>query len=83
MRGIIQEKTDRVVEILISSMTPFELLSGKILGMAAVGLTQIAIWVVMGGAFAAYGATAAAAANHIEWGCGKEGARAGQTFTPL
>ena len=63
MRGIIQEKTDRVVEILISSMTPFELLSGKILGMAAVGLTQIAIWVVMGGAFAAYGATAAAAAG--------------------
>ncbi len=63
MRGIIQEKTDRVVEILISSMTPFELLSGKILGMAAVGLTQIAIWVVMGGALAVYGATAAAAAG--------------------
>jgi ABC-2 type transport system permease protein len=63
MRGIIQEKTDRVVEILISSMTPFELLSGKILGMAAVGLTQIAIWVAMGGAFAAWGATAAAAAG--------------------
>jgi ABC-2 type transport system permease protein len=63
MRGIIQEKTDRVVEILISSMTPFELLSGKILGMAAVGLTQIAIWVAMGGAFAAWGAATAAAAG--------------------
>ena len=35
MRGVIQEKTDRVVEILVSSMTPMELLSGKILGMAA------------------------------------------------
>lgn len=61
MRGIIQEKTDRVVEILISSMTPFELLSGKILGMAAVGLTQIAIWVAMGGAVAVWGTAAATA----------------------
>ena len=49
MRGVIQEKTDRVVEILVSSMTPMELLSGKILGMAAIGLTQIAVWVAMGG----------------------------------
>ena len=49
MRGVIQEKTDRVVEILVSSMTPMELLSGKILGMAAVGLTQIAVWMAMGG----------------------------------
>ncbi len=63
MRGIIQEKTDRIVEILVSSMTPFELLSGKILGMAAVGLTQITIWVAMGGAIAAYGAAAALAAG--------------------
>ena len=63
MRGIIQEKTDRIVEILVSSMTPFELLSGKILGMAAVGLTQIAVWVAMGGAIAAYGAAAAHAAG--------------------
>jgi ABC-2 type transport system permease protein len=61
MRGIIQEKTDRVVEILISSLTPFELLSGKILGMAAVGLTQIAVWVAMGGAIAVWGAAAATA----------------------
>ncbi len=63
MRGIIQEKTDRIVEILVSSMTPFELLSGKILGMAAVGLTQIAIWVAMGGAIASYGAAAALSAG--------------------
>lgn len=47
MRGIIQEKTDRVVEILISSMKPIELLAGKVLGLAAVGLTQLAVWVGM------------------------------------
>lgn len=47
MRGIIQEKTDRVVEILISSMKPIELLAGKVLGLAAVGLTQLAVWIGM------------------------------------
>lgn len=47
MRGIIQEKTDRVVEVLISSMTPTQLLIGKITGTAAVGLTQIAVWLLM------------------------------------
>ena len=47
MRGIIQEKTDRVVEVLVSSMTPAQLLVGKILGVAAVGLTQIGVWCLM------------------------------------
>ncbi|HET8798625.1 MAG TPA: ABC transporter permease, partial [Thermoanaerobaculia bacterium] len=62
MRGIVQEKSDRVVEVLISSVKPMQLLSGKILGVAAVGLTQIAVWAVMGlglGAYAAVGMTAA------------------------
>jgi ABC-2 type transport system permease protein len=63
MRGVIQEKTDRVVEILVSSMTPMELLSGKILGMAAVGLTQIAVWVAMGGLVAGSGLSGAQAAG--------------------
>jgi ABC-2 type transport system permease protein len=44
MRGIVQEKTERVVEILVSSLSPMSLLSGKILGLAAVGLTQVAVW---------------------------------------
>ncbi len=63
MRGIVQEKNDRVVEILISSMSPFQLLSGKVLGMAAVSLTQVAIWISMGGLAAAFLGTAAAAAD--------------------
>lgn len=63
MRGIVQEKTDRVVEILISSMSPLQLLSGKILGMAAVSLTQVAIWVSMGGLAALFLGAAAAAAD--------------------
>ncbi|HVR40276.1 MAG TPA: ABC transporter permease [Thermoanaerobaculia bacterium] len=47
MRGIVQEKSDRVVEVLVSSMTPLNLLTGKITGVAAVGLTQISVWLVM------------------------------------
>jgi ABC-2 type transport system permease protein len=66
MRGILQEKTDRVVEILISSMTPMELLVGKVLGLAAVGLTQVAVWVLMGLVVASYfGAMALAAGVNI------------------
>ena len=56
MRGIIQEKTDRVVEVLVSSMSPSQLLIGKILGVALVGLTQIGVWLTMAalaGTFAA------------------------------
>ena len=63
MRGIVQEKTDRVVEVLVSSVTPMELLSGKILGIAAVGLTQIFVWLTMIGVIGAYGATVVAMAD--------------------
>ena len=54
MRGIVQEKSERIVEILISSMPSLQLLGGKVLGLAAVGLTQVAVWMVMGGLMAAY-----------------------------
>ena len=63
MRGVIQEKTDRVVELLVSSMTPMELLSGKILGMAAIGLTQMAVWVTMGSVVAVAGLSGARSAG--------------------
>jgi len=63
MRGVIQEKTDRVVEVLVSSMTPMELLSGKILGMAAIGLTQIAVWLAMAVALAGAGLSQASSAG--------------------
>jgi ABC-2 type transport system permease protein len=58
MRGIVQETTDRVVEVLISSVTPMQLLTGKILGVAAVGLTQIFVWLTMVSIIGASGATA-------------------------
>lgn len=63
MRGIVQEKTDRVVEVLISSVSPMQLLTGKILGIAAVGLTQIFVWLAMASLVAGYGAATAAVAG--------------------
>lgn len=48
VRSLIEEKSNRLIEILISSCTPEELLTGKIFGLSALGLTQIAIWSLIG-----------------------------------
>jgi ABC-2 type transport system permease protein len=63
MRGIIQEKTDRVVEVLISSMSPRQLLIGKITGVALVGLTQVTVWILAGTSLALLFGTSAAMAG--------------------
>ncbi len=47
MRGVIEEKTSRVVEVIVSSVKPTQLMLGKIIGVALVGLTQFMIWVVL------------------------------------
>ncbi len=47
MLGVIEEKTSKIVEVLVSSVRPFQLMLGKILGIAAVGLVQFAIWMVL------------------------------------
>ncbi len=47
MRGVIEEKTSRIVEVIISSVKPFQLMMGKIIGIALVGLTQFVLWIVL------------------------------------
>lgn len=47
MSGVSQEKSNRIVEVIISSVKPFELMMGKIIGIALVGLTQVLLWVVL------------------------------------
>ena len=47
MRGVIEEKTSRIIEVIISSVKPFELMMGKIIGIALVGLTQFLLWMVL------------------------------------
>ncbi len=48
MRGVMEEKTNRIVEVILSSVRPFQLLAGKIIGIGFVGLTQFLIWIVLG-----------------------------------
>jgi ABC-2 type transport system permease protein len=47
MRSVMEEKTNRIVEVMISSVKPFQLMLGKIVGVGAVGLTQVAIWAIL------------------------------------
>jgi len=47
MRGIIEEKTSRIVEVVISSVKPFQLMMGKIIGIGLVGLTQFLLWITL------------------------------------
>ncbi len=47
MRGVIEEKTSRIIEVIISSVKPFQLMMGKIVGVGLVGLTQFVIWVIL------------------------------------
>ena len=48
MRSVIEEKTNRIIEIIVSSVKPIELMLGKILGTSLAGITQFSIWVVLG-----------------------------------
>tara|TARA_B100001758_G_scaffold247507_1_gene265614 strand:+ start:12249 stop:13499 length:1251 start_codon:yes stop_codon:yes gene_type:complete len=47
MRGVIEEKTSRIVEVIISSVKPFQLMMGKIIGVALVGLSQFVLWIFL------------------------------------
>ncbi|WP_299289760.1 ABC transporter permease [uncultured Mucilaginibacter sp.] len=47
MRGVIEEKTNRIIEVIVSSVKPFQLMLGKILGVGLVGLTQFLLWIVL------------------------------------
>jgi ABC-2 type transport system permease protein len=47
MRGVMEEKTSRIIEVIISSVKPFQLMIGKIVGVGLVGLTQFVLWIVL------------------------------------
>ena len=63
MRATLEEKTNRVVEVIISSMKPWHLMLGKIVGVGAVGLTQMAVWLASGALLAGAGIPALVAAR--------------------
>jgi ABC-2 type transport system permease protein len=47
LRGVIEEKSNRIVEVLASSARPFEIMTGKVVGIGAIGLTQVIAWIIM------------------------------------
>jgi ABC-2 type transport system permease protein len=59
LRGVLEEKTTRVAEVVVSSVKPDQLLAGKILGIGCVALTQVFVWVVCAVALFAFGVQAA------------------------
>jgi ABC-2 type transport system permease protein len=63
MRSVLEEKTTRTMEVLVSSVRPFELLAGKVLGVAGMAFTQLTIWAVTGVLLISYGALAAKASG--------------------
>lgn len=49
MRGVVEEKSNRIVEVIVCSVKPFHMMMGKVIGIALVGLTQFMLWVVLTG----------------------------------
>ncbi len=64
LRGVIEEKTSRIVEVIISSVKPFQLMMGKIIGIALVGLTQFILWIVLTFGIVTVAMTAISTDNH-------------------
>jgi ABC-2 type transport system permease protein len=65
MRAVLEEKNTRVMEVLLSSATSTELMAGKLIGVGAVGLTQIGIWITMASVYALPALAASASAGEI------------------
>jgi ABC-2 type transport system permease protein len=63
MNGVLEEKNNRVVEVMVSSISPTQLFAGKLLGVGGAGLTQFLVWAGSLGLFTAYGASATAASG--------------------
>ena len=66
MRGVLEEKSSRIVEVIVSAVRPFELMLGKILGIGAVGLTQFLLWTGLMAALTAPGAVAAVGLGAVD-----------------
>ncbi|MGH9507195.1 MAG: ABC transporter permease [Terriglobales bacterium] len=67
MRSVVEEKTNRVAEVVLASVDAFGLLSGKIIGVAGAALTQALIWAICLGLFVAYAGAASLAAGQARW----------------
>lgn len=83
MRGVIEEKSNRIIEVIISSVKPFQLMMGKIIGIGMVGLTQFLLWIILTGGLI-FGATKLINKETVEQAAmqqGGAGVVTGQTTT--
>ena len=78
MRGVTEEKNNRIVEIIVSAVKPFQLMMGKILGVALVALTQFAAWIILSGLLL----TVLSIAIGVEAGAGAQAAVSTQANAP-
>lgn len=67
VRSVVEEKSNRIVEVLLSSTTPDEIMTGKVLGLSLLGLTQLAVWGLIALAFAGQAAAMIAIPASIWW----------------
>lgn len=66
-RSIIEEKSSRIVEVLLSSLRPFDLMAGKIIGVGAVGLTQNALWGIFAVGLSSYALASGMLAEYVSF----------------
>ncbi|MCB2229125.1 ABC transporter permease [bacterium] len=60
MRSVIEEKSSRIMEVMVSSVSPFQLMLGKVMGLGAAAFTTVLVWVLLGAGFMLFGGTAGA-----------------------
>lgn len=65
MQSVLDEKTSRIVEVIVSSVRPFQLMMGKVLGVGAVGFTQLLIWIVLISTLSTVGISVLASGNEV------------------
>mgnify|MGYP005816058467 CR=1 FL=1 len=65
MQSVLDEKTSRIVEVIVSSVRPFQLMMGKVLGVGAVGVTQLLIWIVLIGGLSTVGLSVLSGGNEV------------------
>lgn len=65
MQSVLDEKTSRIVEVIVSSVRPFQLMMGKVLGVGAVGFTQLLIWIVLISTLSTVGISVLASGNDV------------------
>lgn len=65
MQSVLDEKTSRIVEVIVSSVRPFQLMMGKVLGVGAVGFTQLLIWIVLIGGLSTVGLGILSGGNEV------------------